>query len=734
MSGFRLRERTAILVIAGVVGPIVLLTGLIGFAAGIDDQARSREERIVEHGFATHLADDAHTAVGQSIWDESARHLQHLDLDWARFNVRDFFLQSSGFEYAGVVAPDDSVSYAAHDGKENADRDRVFDSAITPLVAKVRAREAELGPLADRVKSGDVLRHPVQEGNLVKVAGRTYALTATLVQPDATASLIAGRAPIMITGDEIDAAFLADMSDKFMLGQAQVVAQGADVSGPARATFSDADGRPVLTLAWAPQTPGRDLLGTALPLLLVVVCALGGATWFFQRRANRAVEQLVVSEKRASHLAYHDTLTGLANRALTADRLAMAVEQARREKTSFAVHCLDLDRFKDVNDTFGHHIGDELIRIVAQRLIAACRSADTVARLGGDEFAVIQTNTTPEKAAILAGRLVELMAEPADLSIGRVHFGCSIGISLTTSSEGRDPLDCMREADLALYRAKENGRNRFCFFEPDMDAAIRNRRSLQDDLRIAIERDELSMVYQPQVDGRNRVVGVEALMRWNHPTRGAVSPGVFIPLAEECGLIEQLGWFAMRRAFADGRRWPDLKVAVNVSATQLRIKGFMDEVERLAEEYAIDPRRYEIEITEGLLLADNQETHDVLKRIRDLGFSLALDDFGTGYSSLSYLKRFPITRIKIDRSFISNLGVDDEAGDVISAIVRLARALKMAVVAEGVETDEQRQLLTAAGCRDIQGYLASRPLAVDSVQSFIESARDMPASSASQAA
>jgi diguanylate cyclase (GGDEF)-like protein len=714
-------DRLALLAIVGVVTPALLLAGMVGFASQVDTRSRERQEKVLAHGFEMKREEIARVAVGQSVWDDAAKHLSKLDIEWARFNVRDFFVHANNFEFAAVVGPDNKFGYASHQGHEAGVDVDTFGSATAPLVAKIRERELQLAPIATRVASGDVLASPVQESNLLRVGGDLYAITATLVQPDQTPGLISGPAPITVVGDELNADFLKTLGAAYLVdGLRLAPPQIRSTNDRAHVDFKDAGGAQVLGLEWAPERPGQAMLAVALPMLLAGIALLIGLAIVFHLRARRAVEGLIASEKRASHLAYHDSLTGLPNRALVSERLALAIANARRSGRSFAVHCIDLDRFKEVNDTFGHHVGDELIRHVARALTDTCRGVDTVARLGGDEFVVIQEGCTAAKAAQLADRLVAVLALPVELSTGSIYTGGSIGITLVTQSTARDAAECLREADLALYRAKDGGRGRYCFFEADMDAAIRNRRSLQEDLREAIRGNQLTMFYQPQVDGRNRITGVEALMRWTHPTRGAVSPAVFIPAAEECGLIETLGWFAMRRAFEDSTRWPDIKIAINVSAAQLRIRGFLDQVSQLVAETGIDTKRFEFEITEGLLLADSAETHTVLKGIRDLGFQLALDDFGTGYSSLSYLKRYPITRIKIDRSFISNLGVDEESEDVVAAIVRLARALKMAVVAEGVETTEQRTRLASAGCRDIQGYLASKPLPVEMVQDFID--------------
>jgi diguanylate cyclase (GGDEF)-like protein len=415
-------------------------------------------------------------------------------------------------------------------------------------------------------------------------------------------------------------------------------------------------------------------------------------TALFHRRSWRAVQELIASEARASHLAYHDPLTGLPNRVMFFDRLGVALDQLRRNGTPVAVHCLDLDRFKDVNDTFGHQIGDELIVAASKRIAEVCRRSDTFARLSGDEFAIVQLDATPHAAARLAERIVDAISQPMDLSSGRIHVSCSIGVNLLIEGEV-SAADALRHADLALYRSKNNGRAQYSFFEPEMDAAMRMRREIETELREALYDGDLHMVYQPQADKHGRIAGVEALLRWHHPTRGDISPAMFIPIAEECGLINEVGMYTLREVFLASRKWDGLKVAVNISAAQLRMRDFPEKVAELLKECAVDPRTFELEITEGLLLGDDPVTHGVLKELRQMGFSIALDDFGTGYSSLSYLQRYPIDKIKIDRSFIANLGIERESVAVVQAIVKLARALRLDVIAEGVETTEQRDQL-----------------------------------------
>ncbi len=423
-----------------------------------------------------------------------------------------------------------------------------------------------------------------------------------------------------------------------------------------------------------------------------------------------------ITEKRAAlahieHLARHDGLTGLPNRALFREMLEWRLA-GQRDDGAFAVHYIDLDRFKTVNDTFGHLTGDELLRQVARRLRGAIRDNDMIARLGGDEFALIQTGARdPAAAELVAQRVIEAIGNAFDIEGHRFHVGVSIGIGFAPS-DGRDVDRLLKAADLALYRAKSEGRNTFRFFEKDMDAKLQERRSLEFELRAAIERDEFELHYQPVFDlEERRISGFEALLRWNNPTRGRLSPAIFVPLAEETGLIAPLGEWVLRRACAEAATWPrDLRVAVNVSAAQFKGSALPLVVAGALATSGLDPARLELEVTESVLLHDTERTLSALAQLKALGLSIAMDDFGTGFSSLGYLRRFPFDKIKIDRSFVGDADKDQSALSIIQAVVGLGRSFGMAIIAEGVETEAQLRAVHLEGCREVQGYLIGRPV------------------------
>ena len=416
------------------------------------------------------------------------------------------------------------------------------------------------------------------------------------------------------------------------------------------------------------------------------------------------------AEKKIIHMAHHDALTDLPNRALLQERLEQGLTRVARGE-SLAVLCLDLDDFKTVNDTLGHPIGDVLLKMVAERLCRCVRETDTVARFGGDEFAILQVATDlSTDVTALARRIVETIQAPYELGCHRVNVGISIGIALAPN-DGADPDQLLKNADLALYRAKAEGRGSYRFFEAEMDKRMRARRALELDLREALPNDELELYYQPLVNlERNEVCGFEALLRWHHPDRGMISPDEFIPIAEDIGLIAPIGEWALRQACAEAVTWPHhITVAVNLSPAQFRSETLVQMVANALAASGLPAQRLELEITESALLQNNEITLAAVCQLRSLGVRIAMDDFGTGYSSLAYLQNFPFDKIKIDRSFISSLATGRGSLAIFKAIIRLADSLGMTTIAEGVETEEQLEMVRVEGCTEMQGYLFSHP-------------------------
>jgi diguanylate cyclase (GGDEF)-like protein len=416
-----------------------------------------------------------------------------------------------------------------------------------------------------------------------------------------------------------------------------------------------------------------------------------------------------------THLAQHDFLTGLPNRMLN-DRVSQAIALAPRHQKKVAVLFLDLDGFKYINDSLGHPTGDKLLQSIAKRLVNCVRRSDTVSRQGGDEFVVLLSEVErPEDPAIAARRLLQAVAEPHSIDQHDLHVTTSIGLSVYPN-DGLDAETLIKNADTAMYQAKENGRQGYQFFKPAMNIRAVERQSIEESLRRALERQEFALHYQPKINlSTGEIAGAEALLRWTHPVRGPVSPAQFIPVAEDCGLIQPIGNWVLREACQQARVWleaglPLETMAVNISAVQLRDENFLDRIFAILRDTALDPKFLELELTESVLMKHAESTESILKTLRSRGVQIAVDDFGTGYSSLSYLRKFPIDALKIDQSFVRQITTAPDETTIVTAMISMGRSLKLRVVAEGVETQAEMAFLQAHQCDQAQGYYFSRPV------------------------
>jgi diguanylate cyclase (GGDEF)-like protein/PAS domain S-box-containing protein len=421
-------------------------------------------------------------------------------------------------------------------------------------------------------------------------------------------------------------------------------------------------------------------------------------------------------QARIEQQANYDTLTGLANRSLLQDRLEQALLTATSYNSRLAVAFVDLDRFKFINDSLGHHIGDKLLKVMADRLESCVRECDTVARLGGDEFVVLLTGqTAPDQVRAVVERMLAVVSQPWIIEQGEFNISCSIGVALFPN-DGTDAQTLLKHADSAMYRAKESGRNNFQFFTRELNTLMTERLELESRLRRALERDQFLLHYQPRVElCTGRIIGAEALIRWKLPEQGIVAPGRFIPLAEETGLIVPIGKWVLKQACAQNKAWQDaglepIVVSVNVSARQFRQDNLVRTIAEVLEETGLDARYLEIELTESMVMHDAAQLVAMLDEIKRLGVQISVDDFGTGYSSLSYLKRFPVDRLKVDRSFVEQLATDDDDAAIVRAIITLGHNLGLKVVAEGVEQDEQVNFLRLNHCDEAQGFIFCRPI------------------------
>jgi len=442
--------------------------------------------------------------------------------------------------------------------------------------------------------------------------------------------------------------------------------------------------------------------------------------------AHKLAEEVQAAKVQLDHLAHHDVLTGLPNRMLLQDRLSQAIELACRQDKKIAVMYMDLDRFKHINDSLGHALGDQLLKSVAHRLQVCVRHSDTISRQGGDEFVVLLSYVErAEDAALCAQKMLEAIALPHRFDLHDLHISVSIGISIYPD-DGQDVATLIKSADTAMYHAKGAGRNNYKFFEQDMNARAVQRQSIEASLRRALERQEFVLYYQPKINLHSgMIVGVEALIRWQHPEQGLLPPAQFVPVAEDCGLILPIGRWVLREACLQARVWqqaglPPIIVAVNTSALEFCTEDFLKNIHAVLEETNLEPRYLELELTESVLMKDIESTDSLLHALSDLGIKLAIDDFGTGYSSLSYLRQFPIDTLKIDQSFVAKTCNSQDDATIVSAVISMSKSLKLSVIAEGVETPEQYAFLLAQNCDEGQGYYFGRPMVAEALAALLQ--------------
>ena len=448
--------------------------------------------------------------------------------------------------------------------------------------------------------------------------------------------------------------------------------------------------------------------------------------------AHKLTEQVESSKVKLDRLAHYDGLTDLPNRMLLHDRLGQAIEAARRQGRRFAILFMDLDRFKHINDSLGHGVGDQLLKSVSQRLVECVRQSDTVSRQGGDEFVLLLPEVEhAEDAAQSAQKILAALALPHHMANQDLYISVSIGISVYPD-DGDSVEALLQSADTAMYHAKESGRNNFKFFEQDMNARAVERQTIEAHLRLALLRHELVLHYQPKIDlASGAIVGAEALIRWQHPQRGLLQPQEFVPIAEDCGLIRPVGRWVLHEACLQAQAWlqaglPPITMAVNTSALEFRAGDFLENLRTTLAQTCFDPSSLEIELTESVLIRDAESSETLLHEIARLGVKLAIDDFGTGYSSLSYLKQFPIDTLKIDKSFVNQMSSNADDVSIVNAVVSMGKSLRKRIVAEGVESAEQYACLLALRCDEGQGYYFGRPVTADAFASLLRAGRPKP--------
>jgi diguanylate cyclase (GGDEF)-like protein len=691
---------------------VVLILGLLEWSGReVDRIARDRDRAIVSLVLAQAVERVAHAQESSTVWDEAVREVRKAPLDtaWLDLNLGVWFEGYAGIDEVYILDPHDRPLYAMRA------RHRVRPESYVAVedVAGPLARLLRKTRSVQKRRNGSLPMLSAGQGDLAVVRGRPAIVSAKpIVSDSGRLRQASGTEAVHVAVVYLDEDFFARIGRQYALAGAHY-AIASDAGGTSRsAAMRNRFGRIIGYLVWKPFAPGRQVTAALGPVLLLVLLLTTLVLYMLASRLARRTQDLEDSRHHAQHRAMHDDLTGLGNRAMFEQRLDEALSRARRHKSLLALLYIDLDRFKQVNDTLGHPAGDALIQQVAQRLVAEVRGYDLVARLGGDEFAILIGEPEDARAVErICARIVAELERPFDLQGSQAFIGASIGVVITPL-HGNDRTELTRKADIALYKAKNEGRSRFLFFTPDMDLDVRMREESYRELRQALAdcEHQLRVHYQPIYaveDGC--MVGVEALLRWQHPEQGLVGPADFIRSAEEAGLIEVVGDWVLRRAIRDARAWPSLRVAVNVSPIQLRSRTFVDTVQQVLAEGGVAPERLELELTETALMAASGDVARSLAELRALGVACALDDFGTGYSSLSHIRDFAVDRIKIDRSFVNAVNTVPGAA-LVEAIVSLASANGLRLTAEGVEAEEQYAFLRRVGCHEVQGFLLSRPV------------------------
>lgn len=671
--------------------------GLVWLTQLQDELAEAREVELTASAVNGRVERMRTFVREYAYWDEAARHMAlTLDTAWADDNVGIYAYNLNKFEYVLAVTPADTAIYAVVDGKH-----APIDPAVALGAGYVRAaRELVRAERAD----ADA---PIA-GITLTGRGPAFFGIARIRPSSNEVRMPQDLRRYLVVAKLIDPAVMGEISKATLGAPIRLASAGSD-AGNGRLALVDADGGEAGTLTWETAKPGSALRLRLLPLVALIALAICGLAAMVLSRARRAAGQLSSSEANAIHLANHDSLTGLPNRRAFNEYL---LRQSRSGEPYVIVY-MDLDGFKDVNDAFGHATGDALLRRTADRLKAICPRGALLARLGGDEFAYVVEGVLPEASLdALARGIVEAVRDPHDLRTEPIVVGTSVGIA---ASDGTDFEDVVRRADIAMYTAKARGRDGWCLFDPSLDDGRIERMVLECELRRAIEARELSVVFQPIMRSRDEsIASVEALARWDHPTRGHIPPDVFIPIAEESGLIIELGRYVLREACMAARDWP-FALAVNLSPAQFWDRTLVDGVLATLDECGFPPERLEFEITETYLLRRPEAAAEVIAQLRKHGIRMALDDFGTGYASIGYLQRFELDLVKLDRSFVEHVATDSDAADVALAIIALGSALRLPILAEGVETPEQAALLTTAGCAYMQGWHYGRPMSAAAI-------------------
>jgi diguanylate cyclase (GGDEF)-like protein len=708
--GFSLKVAVpAALLLAVAIGAASLvLSDMAAQVDRIETTGREKSSRAALNAFLTHLRE---THSDYAVWNDAVTNLYGtVNYDFVRTNIQDSTREGVLFDQVFLLDESGRDVFGYRNGQPALRSVREeFGPAIEPMIEA--ARREPYRPAAQAAFLKDHM------GEIAAVA------IGSVLPSNGEMRVPPGRTRLLVMARHLEERAIQRLSRDFVLDELTLV---KDASGLTHVLpILDPLGHQIAALSWGASSRGTEALTRVAPTAVLAMTLICATMAFLLVISFRNQVELQRREQEAQRAAGQDGLTGLPNRRALGRALGDAVQTGRDGR--LAVIYLDLDGFKEVNDTYGHEIGDRLLVKVAAAFARICEGCGILSRVGGDEFAVVMHGPNAADAAgAVAETMVRACDEPFDLDGRQVQISTSAGVAATWG-EPISADELTRRADVAMYLAKEFGRNRVAFYDPSIDAAKAERVRLAEDLRNAIRLDNLAVVYQPIFDaGTMRPSGVEALLRWLHPELGLVPPDKFVPIAEESGLIEPIGEWVLRRACRDALAWPDVKLSVNVSPVQFRNPGFDTLLAKVLADTGFPPRRLEIEMTETHLVANPDRAQAIIASLRAIGVTVSLDDFGTGYSSIGYLRRFTFDKVKIDRSLVVGVTGTGSGRELCEATIALARALDLSVTAEGVETEQEAEILTKAGCDDLQGYAFARPMSADVVGSFLVATLSRP--------
>lgn len=701
----------------------IVLASLIIGASETDAIALSRQRETIEHAISQHGRSLARELRAQTIWGEAYEKTQAGDSAWMRAFYGEYLGHLLGYDRVYVLDANDTPVFGY---SSNGDPNLNATDMGAEIGDLIRAtRDPKSMPDYDAIvtnipmANGHVERH-VAVSDARSFGGHPATVVVSTILPDRGYPKPPGAQPMLLVGvDYIDKTFTRQLGESFGFRDMQWAAHGTPTDDTSDVIMAR-NGEPVGTLVWRKDRPGVEFIRHVAPGLGLSLVLVGVLTYLLIMWGRRQVKRILDSEETAKLAARTDSLTALPNRIAMREQLPRLLVDTQGNDQSVAVLAIDVDDFKAINEAFGTTVGDAVLVACAQRLDQLRPRGSFIARPEGDHFMVLAPGLDADATREFAEDVITALAEPFDLPGGtRVFATASVGYAISPA-DGRTGDDLLRRAELAVERAKDQSGKIAVAFAPEMDAEVTYRHMLEIALRSAVADGAIDVFYQPLMDASGSiVVGVEALARWTDPTFGAISPEIFIPLAEETGLIQNLGKLVLRRAVEDGKAWPDVNVAVNVSASQIHHGDVVEVVREVLEESQFPAERLEIEITESVLLADERRANEQMRGLQGLGVKVALDDFGTGYSGLQYLRRFGFDKLKIDRSFIDGAGEPQDNSVILASIIKLGQDLSLTITAEGVETVQQQRWLQQSGCHQLQGYLFSRPIPADQMTAFI---------------